>query len=437
MRTNLVLVAPSAALLLLLSACGARSFETSEGKESYRDCLRLANAGACVSAANMLRTGVDADQDVDRAFELYDRACQNGNYVGCDALGSELLATADLAESERAFAALERSCHRYNIHACDVLIRTYSATGSPHFDPDRGEAIRQRLCDDGFLTLCWVDSDGDGIEDNDDACPEVAEDVDGFEDADGCPDPDNDADGLLDADDQCPDEAEDADGFEDADGCPDPDNDADGVLDADDQCPTDAEDVDGFEDEDGCPDPDNDGDGLLDADDQCPDEAEDYDGFEDNDGCPEEGVGLVQLTCEAIIINDVVYFATGSDVIEERSFPLLDQVAGVLRGATFVTLVEVAGHTDDRGRDDANLDLSQRRAASVRNYLVAAGLEPERLRSEGYGETRPIQPNTTADGRAANRRVEFVIVERAAGCGDAPAAGGDAAGSPETSTTEE
>lgn len=99
-----------------------------------------------------------------------------------------------------------------------------------------------------------VDSDGDGIMDSEDKCPDVAEDHDGFEDEDGCPDYDNDFDGMYDQHDECPDEAEDFDGFEDHDGCPDPDNDNDGIPDKDDKCPNKAEVINGYRDEDGCPD---------------------------------------------------------------------------------------------------------------------------------------------------------------------------------------
>jgi outer membrane protein OmpA-like peptidoglycan-associated protein len=129
------------------------------------------------------------------------------------------------------------------------------------------------------------DRDGDGILNTDDQCPNEAEDVDGFEDQDGCPELDNDQDGVLDGDDQCPTEAEDPDGDRDEDGCPDIDGDGDGVPDEIDQCPDQAEDPDGFEDEDGCPDFDNDKDGIPDELDQCPLEAEDFDKHEDSDGC--------------------------------------------------------------------------------------------------------------------------------------------------------
>jgi OOP family OmpA-OmpF porin len=131
------------------------------------------------------------------------------------------------------------------------------------------------------------DNDGDGVADEVDQCPDAMEDQDGVEDDDGCPDGDNDGDGLSDAVDDCPEEAEDKDGFEDENGCPDPDNDKDGIEDGKDSCPDAAEDMDGFEDEDGCPDTDNDKDGIEDGKDSCPDAPEDMDGFEDEDGCPD------------------------------------------------------------------------------------------------------------------------------------------------------
>jgi outer membrane protein OmpA-like peptidoglycan-associated protein len=131
------------------------------------------------------------------------------------------------------------------------------------------------------------DTDGDGLNDSVDQCPADPEDVDDFEDQDGCPEADNDKDGLPDAKDRCPNEAEDKDGDRDEDGCPDGDQDGDGLADDLDQCPTKAEDKDGFEDQDGCPEADNDKDGLLDGDDKCPNAAEDVDGDRDTDGCPD------------------------------------------------------------------------------------------------------------------------------------------------------
>lgn len=134
------------------------------------------------------------------------------------------------------------------------------------------------------------DRDGDGVPDRRDRCPESPEDLDGWQDADGCPDPDNDMDGIPDVSDGAPTQPEDHDGYRDHDGIPDPDNDGDGIPDHEDLCPDEPEDFDGKNDRDGCPDDfmDSDGDGVEDDEDGCPESAEDHDGFEDEDGCPDE-----------------------------------------------------------------------------------------------------------------------------------------------------
>ena len=291
------------------------------------------------------------------------------------------------------------------------------------------------------------DRDGDGIKDDVDRCPTLAEDFDGFEDGDGCPEPDNDGDGILDRDDkcpnepedkdgvadedgcpeaealdrdgdgipdardQCPDEPEDRDGFEDEDGCPDPDNDRDGILDLDDLCPNEAEDKDGFEDEDGCPDPDNDKDRILDKDDQCPNEPETYNGNQDEDGCPDQGRVIVRHGSLEIL--DKIYFETAKAVIMPVSFPILDAIAATLKGNPQLALVEVQGHADERGDDGYNLALTEQRSAAVRLALIERGVEAERLDAKGYGETKPIDPARNQAAWAKNRRVEFVILKRA------------------------
>jgi OOP family OmpA-OmpF porin len=134
-----------------------------------------------------------------------------------------------------------------------------------------------------------LDNDLDTIPDKGDKCPAQAEDQDGFEDQDGCPDFDNDKDGVPDVGDRCPNEAETKNGFDDTDGCPDvADQDRDGVPDDKDQCAAEPEDTDGFEDTNGCPDPDNDADGVVDNQDECVDEPETINKFEDEDGCPDD-----------------------------------------------------------------------------------------------------------------------------------------------------
>ena len=254
------------------------------------------------------------------------------------------------------------------------------------------------------------DRDRDNITDDVDECPDVPEDIDGVEDDDGCPE-DNDGDGIEDALDECPFQPEDLDDFEDADGCPDPDNDGDGILDVNDIAPLDPEDFDGYMDEDGDPEPDNDFDSILDGDDSCPIEAEVFNGVDDFDGCPDEG-GLILVTCEAVELGEKVHFAFDSDVILEDSFEMLTQVATALQAADHVRRIRIEGHTDDEGPDVYNTELSGRRAQSVRQFLIEHGLGEERSEAVGYGETMPIAPNTTDDGRATNRRVEIVIVEQ-------------------------
>ncbi len=378
-----------------------------------------------------------------------------------------------------------------------------------------------------------VDQDGDGIVDKDDGCPEQAEDFDKFQDADGCPDPDNDQDTVLDPLDRCPLDPEDLDEFQDEDGCPDNDNDedtlldsedrcpntkgpvdnqgcplddidGDGIVDKDDQCPKDPEDFDGDRDEDGCPDVDTDKDGLEDDIDKCPQEPEDKDGFEDEDGCPEadndkdgilddkdecpndagplesrgcpdrdgdriadkddkcpdepgvdqlkdhperhgcpikdtdgdgirdeedkcpEEVGVAQpdnpdrhgcpkqyklivIKKDRIEIKQQVKFATNKARIKTASYGLLAEVADAIRSSN-IDKVRIEGHTDDRGSDEYNLKLSQRRADAVKEHLVEKeGLDPDMLEAVGYGETRPIASNRTKRGRAQNRRVEFHV----------------------------
>ncbi|HLL03803.1 MAG TPA: Ig-like domain-containing protein [Myxococcaceae bacterium] len=250
-------------------------------------------------------------------------------------------------------------------------------------------------------------------------CPRGPEDVDGFEDGDGCADPDNDGDGLRDEQDRCPNEPETKNSFEDEDGCPDElpppppvDTDGDGLTDDEDRCPGEAEDLDGFQDTDGCADTDNDKDSVADTADKCPAEPETINGVDDADGCPDKGKVKVLVEGEKIVILDKVYFATGKDVILARSFSLLRQVAAVLRANPHITRVRVEGHTDNQGADAANQALSQRRADSVRKRLIEQeGIAPERLEAVGYGETKPVDKNETAKGRENNRRVEFLILE--------------------------
>jgi outer membrane protein OmpA-like peptidoglycan-associated protein len=261
------------------------------------------------------------------------------------------------------------------------------------------------------------DSDNDGIPDKYDGDPARAEDFDGFEDADGIPDPDNDQDGVPDFSDQARNEPEDHDGFQDQDGAPDPDNDGDGILDINDKMPgTDAtvaagimtmEDIDGFQDEDGVPDPDNDGDGILDADDKCPNEAETVNDYQDEDGCPDT---KPEIEVGQAIVLEGVNFASGSADLTANSMRILDKAAMVLKNNPEIE-VEIRGYTDNTGSYQGNVRISQRRADTVRDYMLKHGIAPYRMTTKGYGPENPIAPNSTREGRAVNRRIEFYRIK--------------------------
>ena len=315
------------------------------------------------------------------------------------------------------------------VAALGAAIGLVQGAGTPDFRLIAGLAYQWQLaktpdhCDlgpediDGYQDddRCLdADNDADGILDIDDQCPMVPEDKDGDRDADGCPegptDEDRDRDGLLDAQDTCPDAPEDIDTFEDTDGCPDEDNDRDGILDITDACPIHAEDIDDFQDQDGCPDPDNDADGILDTNDKCPMVPENMNGTEDTDGCPDQ---ILIVTCDKLDLGgESVYFDTDKAIIQARSFPLLDRIVETLKTYPDITRIRIEGHTDSRGSDTYNQDLSQRRVDAVRDYLIGKGTAPTRLEARGYGEIKPIADNMTTEGRAQNRRVEVIVLER-------------------------
>jgi outer membrane protein OmpA-like peptidoglycan-associated protein len=246
----------------------------------------------------------------------------------------------------------------------------------------------------------WPDTDGDGVTDNVDKCINEA----GPADNSGCPWPDTDGDGVTDNVDKCINEA----GPKENEGCPWPDADKDGVPDSVDKCPNEP----GPKENNGCPWPDADKDGVLDNVDNCPTEP----GPPENQGCPVQRKALVVIKAERIEILQKVHFQTGKSTIMPDSFVLLDQVAQVLASHENIKQVRVEGHTDALGPDELNLKLSQARADAVRDYLIKKGsIAPERVVAVGYGKAKPIATNATKKGREENRRVEFIIVEPAAG----------------------
>ena len=258
------------------------------------------------------------------------------------------------------------------------------------------------------------DTDGDGIYDKDDECP----DVPGLKEFNGCPD--TDGDGITDAKDDCPDVA----GTAEFNGCPDtdgdgvadpkdecptvaglaslngcPDADGDGITDANDGCPNEA----GPAENNGCPYQDKDGDGVLDKDDNCPDVA----GTVANNGCPEV-TEEVQKTLNEYAAQ--ILFDSGKSTIKPVSAEKLAEIIKILNEYPTAKFT-VEGHTDSVGSDKLNQRLSDSRANSVKNYLVENGVDQFRLSAIGYGESRPIATNNTRDGRAKNRRVEINLVK--------------------------
>jgi len=227
------------------------------------------------------------------------------------------------------------------------------------------------------------DADGDGIKDSDDACPNVA----GLASLNGCPD--SDGDGVADKDDMCPNDK----GTKANKGCPD--TDGDGVVDKDDKCPT----VAGPVANQGCPYVDTDGDGVLDKDDKCPNVA----GVASNNGCPE-----VIMTEEGeIALNEyakTILFNTGKSSFKSGITDKLDGIVDVMNKFSNAKF-QVQGHTDSQGAAAMNLKLSEERAIAVRDYLVKKGIDTTRLDAVGYGEGEPISTNKTSAGREQNRRV--------------------------------
>jgi OOP family OmpA-OmpF porin len=236
------------------------------------------------------------------------------------------------------------------------------------------------------------DSDHDGFVDPSDKCPTQP----GIS-PDGCPDKDTDGDGILDSKDACPTES----GPASTGGCPIRDTDKDGIPDDFDKCPNEPGPING------CPDLDPDKDGINVPDDKCPDKAEIKNGFDDEDGCPDEIPEKIRKFTGVI---KGIEFDTGKDTIRPAS-------DGVLNGALIVlqeypkTRIEISGHTDDVGKPEDNMDLSRRRAESVKNWFVAKGIDAKRIETKGAGPTEPIADNKGPVGRQKNRRIEFKLIQ--------------------------
>ena len=243
------------------------------------------------------------------------------------------------------------------------------------------------------------DSDGDGIFDENDACPQVP----GKREFIGCPDTDND--GIPDDHDNCPNDP----GLKEFAGCPD--KDGDGITDAKDLCPTEP----GTKETQGCP--DRDGDHVPDNIDECPDKP----GLAVDKGCPKE-IPPVQFQ-EAKVSDSFkellkaarfVHFETGTGKIEKTSYSILNVVADIMVNNYGDKSLQLEGHTDDIGEADMNLKLSVSRAEAVKAYLVSKGMKAENIITVGKGEAEPDpeHPNINAENRAVNRRVEMKVLEK-------------------------
>ena len=260
-----------------------------------------------------------------------------------------------------------------------------------------------------------TDTDGDGIYDKNDACPEVF----GLEAFNGCPD--TDGDGIEDAKDTCPNEAglaefngcpdTDGDGVSDNnDNCPEvaglkslagcPDADGDGITDADDKCPNEA----GPAANNGCPWPDTDGDGVTDNVDKCPNEA----GTVANNGCPEIVEPTQQVMDQLNSYAKTILFDTGKSSFKKESFSVLQSITAILKEYPKANFT-IEGHTDSQGSKTLNQKLSDSRANAVMAYLIQNGIDGDRLSAYGFGEDYPIDTNATAAGRRNNRRVEVKL----------------------------
>lgn len=230
------------------------------------------------------------------------------------------------------------------------------------------------------------DEDADGIKNDVDQCPDLPEDPDKFQDEDGCPDADNDQDGIKDHEDMCPDEAEDIDTFEDQDGCPDLDNDQDSVPDEKDACPNQAEDRDGLADEDGCPDIDADRDGLSDDVDSCPAQAETLNGLDDEDGCPDEGESNLSFpeNGQGLVKGaQKLRFQKNKPQILPDALPVLNELVSRMKASRNVRLtIRVAPEKQSKPAEA----LARERVDALVGYLVAFGVEPERILGEVGGK---------------------------------------------------
>ena len=303
--------------------------------------------------------------------------------------------------------------HIEGAHIADIVVGaglTFSFGGGRVPDSD-GDGVPDKLdkCPDTKHGCnvdaegCPIDSDKDGVCDGLDKCPNTP--LGAKVDANGCP-IDSDGDGVFDGLDQCPNTPTGC--TVDAKGCQ-TDSDGDGVCDGLDQCPNtplgckvDAK---------GCP-MDSDGDGVCDGLDKCPNTP--VGAKVDKDGCPIEVTEReTELLDTGMIRIQDINFETGKADLPPEATPTLDAVGQVLSQWPELK-IEIGGHTDSRGGAAYNQGLSERRANAVREYMLAhfPSLKADQYTAKGYGKSKPVAPNTNALNMAKNRRVEFKVLNK-------------------------
>lgn len=266
------------------------------------------------------------------------------------------------------------------------------------------------------------DRDKDGILDANDACPDQPGPANDDPAKNGCPPPpDRDGDGILDPTDACPDQPGPASDDPAKNGCPPPpDRDQDGIIDEKDACPDQPGPANDDPTKNGCPPPpDTDGDGIIDPQDACPNEPGEANVDPARNGCPR---ALVDKATQQIKILERIEFDTNKATIRPESDAVLTAVRDIMVKETGITQVRIEGHTDNRGGRWYNRQLSDRRAKSVKDWLVKNGVDAGRLVTQGLGPDKPIAENDTDQGRQTNRRVEFHIVSQS-GASDASTSG--------------
>jgi len=317
-------------------------------------------------------------------------------------LAGELIGSTSFLNAQDIYSPLELYAGARWTHSTGI---TVNVGGGPGLTPVAGSPQVRLFASVGYLPMARakeavkpkvvdLDPDRDGLIGKYDRCPTEY----GPPENQGCPDIDTDKDGLVDRLDQCPNEP----GPKENNGCPDKDRDGDGLLDRLDSCP----DQPGPLENNGCPLLDTDKDGIPDKDDKCPYEP----GPKETNGCPPPRKFIKVEEGEIKLLQQIL-FATNKWDIKPASFPLLDEVVSVLKSRQTMT-VDIQGHTDERGKLQWNIQLSKNRAEAVRKYLVDHGVAGERLKSEGFGPTKPICTEKTAACYDKNRRTQFLVTHQ-------------------------